>query len=93
MLKSANCAVADFSNADLEETDFELCDLSGAELLNARWGGAKLTRANLASANLRGAHDMTGSQLAAALTTRTTILPDGSKGPYRPGSGAERPRS
>jgi uncharacterized protein YjbI with pentapeptide repeats len=83
--------MADLSAADLEETDLELCDLSGAELRNARWGSAKLMRTNLASANMRGAHDLTGSQLAAALTTRTTILPDGSKGPYRPGSGAERP--
>ena len=39
-----------------------------------------------------GAREMTMEQLCQALTDRTTVLPNGRRGPYMRYSGAEKPR-
>jgi hypothetical protein len=68
-------------------------DLSGADLRAATLFASNLESAILSGADLRGATlhcaiGLNGSQLAAARMDETTILPDGSKGPFRPGSSA-----
>ena len=52
--------------------------------------GADLSGADLSGADLSGA-DATDEQLASATTDDSTVLPDGSKGPFRGGSGAHLP--
>jgi hypothetical protein len=47
--------------------------------------------ADFRGANLEGARELTSEQLQHALTDRTTILPNGSRGPYTRHSGAEKP--
>jgi len=53
--------------------------------------GAQLLAADFRDANLQGAREMTADQLAMARTDQTTILPNGSAGPYMKRSGAEKP--
>ena len=77
---------ADFRHADLSGVDFSRSDLS-----NAHFGGAKLFAADLRAANLTGARELTAGQLTQARTDESTTLPNGSRGPYRRHSGAERP--
>jgi uncharacterized protein YjbI with pentapeptide repeats len=77
---------AEFNGSNLTSTDFEGADLTGASfrdavLIAGRFGGA----------NLKGARGLTGDQLVQSMTTMDTILPNGSQGPYRRFSGAERP--
>jgi hypothetical protein len=43
-------------------------------------------------ASLRGAREMTAEHLSQSITDHRTVLPNGSQGPYRKFSGAERPR-
>lgn len=89
---------ADFRNARLDHaaitvSDLRRADLSGADLRAATLFASNLESAILGGVDLRGATlhcavGLNGSQLAAARTDETTILPDGSKGPFRPGSSA-----
>ena len=58
-----------------------------------RGSGAMLLAADLRGADLTGAREITSQQLAQARTDDTTILPNGSRGPYRRNSGAERART
>jgi hypothetical protein len=53
--------------------------------------GADLSSVDFRKADLEGARDLTQTQLGRALTDETTILPNGSRGPYMRRSGAERP--
>jgi hypothetical protein len=64
--------------------------LGRADLSGARFGGATLLAADLRGADLRGARELTSQQLAQARTDEYTVLPNGSNGPYRRNSGAER---
>jgi len=52
--------------------------LRGAQLDNAQ-----LTRANGHGTNLQGARYLTPKQLTTLLTNEETVLPDGTRGPYR----------
>jgi uncharacterized protein YjbI with pentapeptide repeats len=79
-------ADADFGDSDLSGVDFSRSNLS-----NAQFGNAKLFAADLRAANLTGAHDLTPGQLLRARTDESTVLPNGSPGPYRRHSGAEKP--
>jgi hypothetical protein len=89
---------ADLRNARLDHaaitvSDLRRADLSGADLRAATLFASNLESANLAGVDLRGATlqcvvGLNGGQLAAARTDEATILPDGSKGPYRLGSNA-----
>ncbi|MDQ2948660.1 MAG: pentapeptide repeat-containing protein, partial [Acidobacteriota bacterium] len=87
VFREANAPEADFRDSNLSGTDF-----SGANLRHARFGGAKLFAANLCGADLSGARDFTALQLSQARTDPTTILPNGSSGPFLRNSGAERTR-
>ena len=80
-LEGASLAVSDLRGADLRKAD-----LRGGSLFSARLADAKLAEADLRGANLRCAVGLTAPQLSAARTDASTILPDGSAGPFRPGS-------
>ena len=84
-LERASLAVSDLRGADLRRAD-----LRDGSLFSARLAEAKLEMADLRGANLRCATGLTAPQLSAAGTDAATILPDGSAGPFRPGSGATR---
>ena len=77
---------ADFRQAKLNGAEFGRANMSGA-----RFGGALLFCADLRGANLRSARELTSEQLCQARTDSTTVLPNGSSGPYMKYSGAERP--
>ena len=79
-LAGASLAVSDLRRADLRDVDLREGSLFSAEL-----EGAELDGADLRGANLRCAAGLTDSQLAGATTNAATILPDGSRGPFRPG--------
>ena len=82
-LEGASLAVSDLRGADLRDTD-----LRGGSLFSARLAGAMLKGADLRGTNLRCATGLTDSQLSAAVTDAASVLPDGSPGPFQPGSGA-----
>lgn len=97
---------ASFLRADLRGTEIEWAELAGADfrgaqlsgvlfcradLTEARFATATLMAADLRGANLTGARELTAQQLSQARTDENTILPNGSRGPYRRYSGAERP--
>jgi hypothetical protein len=86
-----------FHNASLADCDFRNAkvlggDFNHAVLAGARFGSAQLKMADFRGANLRGARELTSDQLLQVLTDQTTILPNGSNGPYRRMSGAEKAR-
>ena len=83
--------VADLRGAILSSADLSGAILSSADLRGAILSSADLSGAVLHSANLRGAISLTEEQLASATTDKGTTLPDGSKGPFRPGSGTHLP--
>jgi len=76
--------------ADLREAQLGGVILCRADLTRARFAGAMLLAADLRGADLTGAREMTSQQLAQARTDDFTILPNGSRGPYRRNSRAER---
>ena len=63
-----------------------------ASVANSRFSGADLNAANLTSAVLQGARELSPQQLGLARTSNGTTLPNGTKGPFMRGSGAERPK-
>jgi hypothetical protein len=77
----------DFRDANLGGAKF-----CGADLTLARFGGARMLAADMRGANLDGAREMSMEQLSQSLTDRTTVLPNGRRGPYMRYSGAEKPR-
>jgi uncharacterized protein YjbI with pentapeptide repeats len=84
-----------FHNVALADCDFRGVKVLGGDfnhalLAGARFGGAQLKMADLRGANLRGARELTSEQLLQSLTDQSTILPNGSNGPYRRMSGAEK---
>jgi uncharacterized protein YjbI with pentapeptide repeats len=86
-----------FREARLEECDFREVRLRGgnfdrAVLAGARFAGAQLRSTDFRGTNLQDARELTPQQLLEAITDRTTILPNGTKGPYMRASGAERPK-
>jgi len=92
----ADLARGNFFRAKLVDCNFSesvlsFADFSSSSLENSRFGGANLTTANLTGAILSGARELTGQQLGAARTAADTTLPNGVRGPYRKGSGSERP--
>lgn len=92
----ADLSRSQFTSAQLRESDFRGARLSGASFANAEFAGARLGGANLMAAdfrhaNLNGARELTSEQLSKARTDDTTILPNGSRGPFVKRSGAERP--
>ena len=87
-LRLATLREADLSRTDLSGADLSGANLRGADLRGANLSGANLSGANLNGANLRGVGNLTEDQLADALSDETTTLPDGSKGPFKRGSGA-----
>jgi uncharacterized protein YjbI with pentapeptide repeats len=78
-------------DCDLRGARFAGADLSEVVLQGSALYDAVLTGANLSGADLRGAREVSGTQLIQARTDNLTILPNGSRGPYRRQSGAERP--
>jgi serine/threonine-protein kinase len=96
-LYRADLTRSQFDRASMQECDFREAKLTGASftravLCGSRFGEADLSLADLRGANLRGARELTAAQLMAARTDDRTILPDGRRGPYLKGSGAESPR-
>lgn len=77
---AANLESAIFYRADASGANFGGANLSKANLTLANLSNTNLGDANLAGANLTGA---TGAALAGAITTETTICPDGQTGPCR----------
>jgi uncharacterized protein YjbI with pentapeptide repeats len=57
-------------------------DFGNAKLSGARFGAAQLAMADFRGADLTGALELTGDQLSKALTDATTVLPNGSRGPF-----------
>lgn len=85
----------DLAGVNLMDANFDggslyACDLTGANLSGANLRTAVLRRSDLKGANLGGA-DLSGADLSfaqnasfeGAITTSSTICPDGSNGPCR----------
>jgi uncharacterized protein YjbI with pentapeptide repeats len=92
----ANLSQSDFFGSQLTNCDFSGSNLSSADFTNADlseslFGSAKLTATDFRYTVLRGARELTGLQLTGARTAQDTILPNGSKGPFVRGFGAEYP--
>jgi len=98
---------SDFTGADMRHvslygTSFKGCNfteanLKGADLSYADLGGSAFGDANLQGVDLRGtildsARELKGRQLSQARTSEITVLPNGTRGPYVPGTGAENAR-
>ncbi len=84
-LEGASLTVSDLASADLRGAD-----LRGASLFSARLESALLADADLRGANLRCASGLSDTQLSAALTDESTVLPNGSQGPFQPGANTTR---
>lgn len=84
-LKGASLTVSDLVSADLRGAN-----LRGASLFSARMQNARLDGTDLRGANLRCASGLTDAQLTAALTDESTMLPNGSEGPFQSGTNATR---
>ncbi|WP_317134003.1 pentapeptide repeat-containing protein [Methylococcus mesophilus] len=89
-LPGADLAGVDLSMGNLESANLPRADLSGAILRRADLSRANLSSADLSSANLYGADlngaDLSGAKganLAAAITTGSTICPNKKHGPCR----------
>ena len=89
-LVGANLLEAGLVGADLRGADLTDANLTGADLSGTNLNGAKLRKTNLCESNLYGATGMTEEQLASAKTNELTILPNGTKGPFKLGSGSHR---
>ena len=81
----ANLRGASLAGANLADACLELADLTGARLNGANLKGADLTGADLSGTDLRGSN-VKPAQLAAALVTCTTLLPNGRAGTCPPGT-------
>lgn len=79
-LADAKLVRASFYRANLRGANLNGADLSKANLTFADLDNANIGSADLTGANLMGA---TSAALAAAITTTTTICPDGQTGPCR----------
>jgi uncharacterized protein YjbI with pentapeptide repeats len=79
------------AGCDLREAKLSGVDLNRTNLMSAQFDEAVLFAADLRGANLRGARGMSSLQLSQARTDSDTTLPNGSRGPYLRGSGAEKP--
>ncbi len=90
-LSRANFFRASLSGCNFTEAVLSFADFSLASLMSSRFNGANLTTSDLTSAILTGVRELTIQQLGAARTAAGTTLPNGTSGPYRRGSGAERP--
>lgn len=77
-LEGASLAVSDLASADLRGAYLRDASLFSARLQNARLDGA-----DLRGANLRCASGLNDTQLSAALTDESTVLPNGSQGPFQ----------
>jgi uncharacterized protein YjbI with pentapeptide repeats len=84
-LEGASLTVTDLASADLRGAD-----LRGASFFSARLENALLADADLRAANLRCASGLSDKQLSVALTDESTVLPDGSQGPFQPGANTTR---
>lgn len=95
-LQNCDATRSSFTRTKLESCDFRGCKLGGCEfsgafMVHSRFEGAVLRGADLRGANMKGARELTSEQLSLARTDSTTILPNGTNGPYIKRSGAERP--
>ncbi|MCC6588419.1 MAG: pentapeptide repeat-containing protein [Bryobacterales bacterium] len=95
-LQNCDATRSSFTRTKLESCDFRGaklggCEFSGAFMVHARFDGAMLRGTDLRGANMKGARELTSEQLSQARTDSTTVLPNGSNGPYIKRSGAERP--
>lgn len=79
-LSGAKLVGAQFYKADLGGANLDGADLTGANLTFADLNNTNIGSADLTGANLKGA---TGAALQSAITTATTICPDGQAGPCR----------
>jgi serine/threonine-protein kinase len=92
-LQMARVVSSDLTGADFSEATLGGSDFSGSSLRAVQMSGANLFGANFCGADLTGARDLTQQQLLQARTDHSTILPNGSRGPYIRFSGAEKPKS
>lgn len=90
-LEAVRLVSADLTGADFREASLSGSDFSQAVLRSARMDGANLLGTDLCGADLTGARGLTQHQLQKARTDSSTILPNGSRGPYIRFSGAEKP--
>ena len=104
ILRDAQFKEADLIQCVLRQTDlralrdfrealpFRGGDFWKSTLAGARFGDAKFAMADLRGADLTGAREMTADQLSQSLTDQSTVLPNGSRGPFMRRSGAEKPK-
>jgi uncharacterized protein YjbI with pentapeptide repeats len=95
-LGTANLAQNNFSQAimascDLHECNLSTADFSGAMLLNSNFREANIMATDFRGSVLEGARGLTGSQLSKSLTSYSTVLPSGARGPFMPGKYSELP--
>ena len=87
-LAKADLRGSGLEGVSLTVSDLRGTDLRGGSLFSARLAGARLEGTEPSGANLRCAIGLTDAQLSVSRTDASTILPDGSAGPFQPGSAA-----
>jgi uncharacterized protein YjbI with pentapeptide repeats len=91
--RRARLVDAQLLGAKLDGADLRGADLRGSDLRIADLYGAWLDGADLRGANMEDAQFLKPEQLQAARTDRTTIMPNGERGPFAAGRGMEQSKT
>jgi uncharacterized protein YjbI with pentapeptide repeats len=86
-LSGANLVQNNFSGAVMTNCDFRgsnlsTADFSRAMLLESNFGEANVMATDFRGSVLEGARGFTGRQLSKSLTSYSTVLPSGGRGPF-----------
>jgi uncharacterized protein YjbI with pentapeptide repeats len=91
-LEQADLRNAVLTGASLDHANLRGADMRGADLPIADLFRAALDGTDLRGANLEDAQFLVPEQLGTAVTDRTTIMPNGARGPFLIGNGLEKPK-
>jgi len=80
------------NSCDLRNANLSSSDLSDAFLSGSVFGEANTMAVDFRGTVLENARELTSQQLMNASTSYQTILPNGTKGPFVLGIGAEYPK-
>ena len=79
------------TNCDLREANLTAADFSGAVMMQSQFREAIMMATDFRGSVLEGARGLTGRQLDSCMTSYSTILPSGTRGPFVQGKNSEIP--